>query len=132
MTGSRIRVTTAKPTDIPALFIQCKGLHSGRPLRKYMPNSFSIWTDDPLAYAKCYCLWKSRRYEIELKGSVIPFIRIKDARDILTEGFAALDLADNKHIKTVEVIDLALITKQKEITELQQLQVDLARSLVKW
>lgn len=132
MTGSRIGVTTAKPSDSPALFIQCKGLHSGRPLKKYIPNSFSVWTKDPLAYAKCYCIWNSRRYKIELKGSVVPFIRIGDARKILNEGFEALDLSDNKYLKTVELIDQVLIDKQKEIAKLQQLQVDLARSLVKW
>ncbi|PCJ67498.1 MAG: hypothetical protein COA58_04040 [Bacteroidetes bacterium] len=86
-----MKILTAKPDDSPALFIQCKGLHSGRPLKEYIPNSFAVFSDDPNIFDKCFTLWKTKQYRHLIIGSVVPFIRITDTRKLVSSIFPVLD-----------------------------------------
>ena len=126
-----MKLSYAKPTDRPALYIQCKGLHSGRPLRHYIPNSFSVFTDDPLAFAKVFILWKARIYEPDIIGSVVPFIRISDMRRIHREHLPIFEGKSPRLINTVQLIEDTLEQKEQEISKLKDLQIAFARKIAK-
>jgi hypothetical protein len=126
-----MRLSYAKPTDSPALYIQCKGLHSGKPLKDYIPNSFAVYTEDPNAFAKCFALWKTRKYQILIKGSVIPFITIYDTRKLHREQFPLLANKCPKRINAIQLIEDVIHLKEKDISSLKEMQHALASELVK-
>ena len=71
----------------PHFYILNKGLNSGRPMNKSCPNCFVVTTDtekqrEALFYL-CLSLQIGRYFSYYIKGSVIPFITIDDARQVL-------------------------------------------------
>ncbi len=68
-------------------FLLSKGLNAGRPSNIPCPNCFAIVTDNEedklYLYWLCYCLWQSKQFERMLTGSVIPFLRLKEASDVI-------------------------------------------------
>ena len=71
----------------PHFFILNKGLNSGKPLKEPCPNCFVITTQsndsrESLFYL-CLSLKIGRCFGYYLKGSVIPFICISDARSVI-------------------------------------------------
>jgi hypothetical protein len=71
----------------PHFFILSKGLNSGKPLNKPCPNCFVITTDSEETkeslYYLCLSLKIGRFFGYYLKGSVIPFISISDAKKVI-------------------------------------------------
>jgi restriction endonuclease S subunit len=67
----------------PSFWIQCKGEHSGRPLKKPIPNCFAVYTEEPFLFEYCYMLWKTGKFKASIIGSVIPFIRKKEMEEVL-------------------------------------------------
>jgi hypothetical protein len=68
-----------------AFYLQAKGLHSGRPTRTPIPNSFAVYCDHPEAYAAAFVAFAAAAYRPRLRGSVVPFLALGDARDILQQ-----------------------------------------------
>jgi hypothetical protein len=107
-------------------YIQAKGLHSGRPLKNPIPNSFAVTTDIKNAYEIVYSLWKAKSFYYFIGGSVVPFIRITDVKKIV---FAAINKADNynkKQLEQLNKIDLHIDNLNKQIELLKQMQIGLA------
>ncbi len=74
----------------PHFFILNKGLNSGKPLEKPCSNCFVITTGskesrDSLFYL-CLSLKIGKYFGYYLKGSVIPFICIVDAKSVIKEA----------------------------------------------
>ena len=74
----------------PHFYIQNKGLNSGKALNDPIPNSFIVTTDtneqrDELYYL-CFSLQIGRYFSYYIKGSVIPFITIDDARKVVNKA----------------------------------------------
>jgi hypothetical protein len=74
----------------PHFFILNKGLNSGKPLENPSPNCFVITTNskesrDSLFYL-CLSLQNGKYFAYYLKGSVIPFICISDAKSVLIKA----------------------------------------------
>jgi hypothetical protein len=70
----------------PHFFILCKGNNSGKPLTAPCPNCFVLECESgqkDLLYWMLWGLWKSRAFHPFLRGSVIPFIVLSDAREVL-------------------------------------------------
>ena len=71
----------------PHFFILNKGLNSGRPMPEPCPNCFVVTTSsedlrESLFYL-CLILKVGKYFSFYLKGSVIPFICITDARAVI-------------------------------------------------
>ncbi|MDO6803004.1 hypothetical protein Q4595_11145 [Wenyingzhuangia sp. 1_MG-2023] len=100
----------------PHFFILNKGLNSGKPLPRSCPNCFIITTTSEEAKNKLFSLSMMLQiggyYTYHLRGSVIPFINIKDCSNTLKKGITAT-LEVDKHIQIVEVL-------QKEQTRLSE------------
>jgi uncharacterized radical SAM superfamily Fe-S cluster-containing enzyme len=103
-------------------YIQCKGLHSGRPLKKPIPNCFAVFTDIPNAFELAYAVFTARKYEIYIKGSVIPFIRLSDAKEVLSKFANKSTYRIESNLKQIELIDKQIINLKKQIENLEHLK----------
>jgi len=74
----------------PHFFMLNKGLNSGRPMQEPCPNCFVITTNsedlrESLFYL-CLALKIGKYFSYYLKGSVIPFICVTDARTVIKKA----------------------------------------------
>jgi len=76
--------------NTPHFFILSKGLNSGRPMNLPCPNCFVITAASKSAreslYYLCLSLKTGQYFSYYLKGSVIPFICISDAKKVINEA----------------------------------------------
>ena len=79
----------------PHFFILNKGNNSGRPLSAPCANCFIIQFQNEIEkehiYWLIYCLWQSKAFYPFLRGSVIPFIVLRDIKSCLLEGINKMD-----------------------------------------
>jgi len=111
-------------------YIQCKGEHSGRPLRNAIPNCFAVFTDLPNAFQIAYAAFVSKNYHRHLKGSVIPFLRIADVEEVLGMFIDRIDQSNEHRLKQIEDIDRAIEAAKKQLTLLEQAKILTARRLI--
>ena len=76
--------------NVPHFFILNKGNNSGKPLVAPCPNCFVIQckteSEREQVYWLAYSLWQSRTFYSLLRGSVIPFIVLRDVKSCLLDG----------------------------------------------
>ncbi len=76
---------TAEPNKEETVFyIQCKGNNSGRPLKKPIPNCWEVRTFRSVDFEILYIIFESRILEPFLRGSVIPFLSLRDYKNIIS------------------------------------------------
>lgn len=125
-------MTIKQYNGTPATFyIQCKGEHSGRPLKNPIPNCFSVFTDIPNAYEIAYAAFVSKYYHRHIKGTCVPYIRIADAKEVLSLFISKVDERKQKSLKEIKQIDEAIKNMKKQIYLLEQLKLAKARNFVK-
>lgn len=99
------------PHDTNHFFILSKGYNAGKPLDKPCPNCFIVTAENEehkyQLFWVCYSLWKSGAYLPLLRGSVIPFLNIRDT--------------ESEIIKAVQVIKRNYADFNKSVGHLQQL-----------
>jgi len=111
-----------------SFYIQCKGLHSGRPMKDPIPNCFAVFSNDKNDYALCYSIWKAKLYEPYIWGSVIPFIRITHARNIINN--AMKNSYDVNKLESVMDIDELISIEEKKLAKLKVLQEVIAKRTI--
>ncbi len=83
-----------RPATGHHFYVLCKGNNSGRPSATPCPNCFTVSCDTPetkeTLYWLTYAMWKGRAFHPFLRGSVIPFITIRDYRKQLTLALHSL------------------------------------------
>jgi hypothetical protein len=109
----------------PHFFILSKGLNSGKPMNQPCPNCFVITTatEDQIQtlFYLCLSLQIGKYFSYYLKGSVIPFICIKDAKKVIQNALINYDQTQlnikveklKKIIQYEENLKLQLHTIQK-------------------
>ena len=117
----------------PHLFILNKGLNSGKPQKEPFTNSFVVIfehkKDCENIYYVAYSLWKSKYWNQNLVGSVIPFLRISDFKDQFnTKAKLMMEEYDQhvKHIATLKLLEL----KEKQFHENISLISEIGRAHV--
>lgn len=101
-------------------YIQSHGLHAGRPLKKPIRNCFAVWTKTPNAYEICTCLWIAKKYEYFIIGSVIPFIRLFEIKELLTKEFSkSYHLKSLKQLENVMSVELRLTAQTQHLKSLK-------------
>ena len=74
----------------PHFFILNKGNNSGKPLLAPCPNCFVIQfqceEEKEKTYWLSYSLWQSKAFYPFLRGSVIPFVVLRDVKSCLLDG----------------------------------------------
>jgi len=111
----------------PHFFILSKGFNSGKPMKEPCPNCFVITTTSESAreslYYLCLSLKIGKYFNYYLKGSVIPFICISDAKKVIN---AALQNNQDQQwklkvekLKKINVFEENLQQQLKLISELK-------------
>jgi len=100
-----------------ALFILSKGLNAGKPLAKPCPNCFAIEfraSEDVERFKSlCQILLQSQVFSQYLKGSVIPFLTIRDFRSIISRYAELVDNLPAEFSHLVEVLSAIAEQEQK-------------------
>jgi len=89
-------------------YVLSKGNNAGRPSAAACPNCFTVIAESPetkeTLYWLTYAMWRGRAFEPYLRGSVIPFISIRDYRRQLTAAVKKIDPAGAKVEQVVNVL----------------------------
>ena len=113
------------------VFALCKGLNSGKPLKAPCPNCFVLacksQAEKDFYTTLLFGLWKAKHFYPFHTGSVIPFIRISDFKQIVYEQ--ANRVEPKAFTLDVEKIKL-LEAKQKQMYEQMALINDVKRALM--
>lgn len=92
----------------PHFFILNKGNNSGKPLVHPCPNCFVIQfqseTDKEQIYWLLYSLWQSKAFYPYLRGSVIPFVVLRDVKECLTDAMEKMEANPGQFQKAVEAL----------------------------
>ncbi|WP_089382415.1 DUF6943 family protein [Lutibacter agarilyticus] len=117
----------------PHFFILNKGLNSGKPLDQPCPNCFVITTRSEQTreslYYLCLSLKTGRFFSYYLKGSVIPFICISDAKKVINTA-----LQNNQEqqwkikVEKLKKINAFEENLQQQLAAIKQLKIALLRS----
>jgi len=79
----------------PHFFILNKGNNSGKPLSAPCPNCFVIQFQNEIekeqVYWLMYSLWQSNAFYPFLRGSVIPFVVLRDVKSCLSAALNKVD-----------------------------------------
>lgn len=114
-----------------SFYIQIKGLHSGRPLHKSIRNCVAVYSEIPFLFEMVYLLFKGRKFEYYIGGSVVPFIRIDDVKKVISEAVLFYRPEKIKLLDQVNKIDDVLSLYQKQTKLLQVAQMAICREFLK-
>ncbi len=103
--------------NMPHFFILNKGNNSGKPLFAPCPNCFVIRfqceEEKEQIYWLSYSLWQSKAFYPLLRGSVIPFVVLRDVKSCLLDGLNKVDENPAQFEKAVAALrSLEAIEKQ--------------------
>jgi len=103
----------------PHFFILNKGNNSGKPLSAPCPNCFVIQFQNEIekeqVYWLMYSLWQSKAFYPFLRGSVIPFVVLRDVKSCLTAALNKVDENPAQFEKAVVVLQsLEAMEKQNK------------------
>jgi len=94
--------------SMPHFFILNKGNNSGKPLLAPCPNCFVIQcktdSEKEQLYWLSYSLWQSRAFYPFLRGSVIPFVVLRDVKSCLLDGLNKANEKPAQFEKAVEAL----------------------------
>ena len=94
--------------SMPHFFILNKGNNSGKPLAVPCPNCFVIHFQSEKMkeqiYWLSYSLWQSKAFYPFLRGSVIPFVVLRDVKSCLLDGLNKVDENPAQFEKAVAVL----------------------------
>ncbi|HEY1038226.1 MAG TPA: hypothetical protein VGF30_02425 [Bacteroidia bacterium] len=117
----------------PHFFILSKGNNSGKPLEIPCPNCFVCLCKDDDEKQKLYWLfyglWQGKYFNPFLTGSVIPFIRLDDLKQVAKLALAKIELQPQQFTKNISVMQL-LDEKAKVVQEQIKLIKQAKRALM--
>ena len=94
--------------SMPHFFILNKGNNSGKPLAVPCPNCFVIQfqceEEKEKTYWLSYSLWQSKAFYPLLRGSVIPFVVLRDVKSCLLDGLDKVNENPDKFEKAVSTL----------------------------
>jgi hypothetical protein len=97
-----------KSYEKPHFFILNKGRNSGKPLRQSCANCFVIQFPDTGTMEKIYWmmlgLWRSKAFHPYLRGSVIPFINLKDLKNCVSQAMVSFSNTPDQFNKNVKAL----------------------------
>jgi hypothetical protein len=113
-----------------AFFALSHGINSGKPAREPWRNSFLIqcnsFEECEYWYWLCWGLHKSKRFERELTGSVIEFIRLSDFKKVLNNANSAVNKSKLQSIiTTMRQIDEHNLLCESKMKLLKSAQISL-------
>jgi hypothetical protein len=118
---------TGRKTTEHEFYVLCKGNNSGRPSHTPQVNSFVVMAgsseEKDHLYWLSYALWKSRGFEPFLRGSVIPFITIREYSHLLRERQTAAPLeVVGKVVKVLATLDESEAAACRQLQAIMQMR----------
>lgn len=117
----------------PRFWILCKGMNSGKPLSMPCPNSFVVEAETEelkeSLYWISFTLWRAKAFHPYLIGSVIPFIRIGDYKQLVCEKLEVVMENPAEFAETVKKLQLIEL-KEKQFKENLQLIQELKKAYI--
>lgn len=114
-------------------YILNKGINSGKPLKRACPNCYSFTTesaeDYEFYYWICYGLYISKKFQRELIGSVILYIRIGDAKKLIHDAAQKIYFNQNNYSNKVKIL-LNIEEKERLILEQTKAIKQLKRAIL--
>ncbi len=107
----------------PNFYIQVKGLHSGRPIKTPIVNCVAVYSDFPYLFEIVYLLWNGRKFESDIIGSVVPFIRIDAIKKIIALGLESYRPEKKKLLEKINLIDQVVVNHKEQIKLYQRAQM---------
>ena len=106
-------------------FLLSKGLNAGKPLEKPCPNCLVLFAKNEEERNKlfwlCFGLWQASFFRPFITGSVIPFIRLGDLKQVIAEALA--NLKENEFEKSVSVMQDLQKYQEKISKQLELIKV---------
>ena len=65
-------------------FVQSHGFNAGRPLKEPIPNCWEVRTERSADFEILYIIFESKILDSFFRGSVIPFISLRDYKNVIT------------------------------------------------
>ncbi|UMB60173.1 hypothetical protein MHL31_13940 [Lutibacter sp. A80] len=117
----------------PHFFILNKGLNSGKPMEQPCPNCFVITTNSEVSreslYYLCLSLKIGKFFGYYLKGSVIPFICISDAKNVINTALQNYQEQQWQiKVEKLKKINAFEENLKQQIQAISQLKIALLRS----
>jgi hypothetical protein len=117
-------------------FLLSKGLNAGKPLDKPCPNCFVLFADceeeKNKLYWLCFGLWQAHFFRRFLTGSVIPFIRLHDVKQIINEALSRVDFTElEKSISVLNNLQKHQENISKQLELIKQAKKSLMYSVLK-
>ena len=126
-------LTARHETGKPHFYVLNKGLNSGKPLHLPCPNCFIIQSENEefkeVLYWISFALWRTKAFHPFLIGSVIPFIRIGDYKQLITEKLEVVKANPIKFTETINQLSF-IEMKEKQLKENLKLILELKRAYV--
>jgi hypothetical protein len=117
----------------PHFFALNKGLNSGKPLLLPCPNCFKIEAENEefkeTLYWVSFALWRAKAFHPFLIGSVIPFIRIGDYKQLINEKLEVVKASPAEFAETVKQLRF-IEMKEKQFLQNLKLIQELKRAYV--
>ena len=117
----------------PHFFVLNKGLNSGKPLQVPCPNCFTIQAESEefkeVIYWISFALWRTKAFHPFLIGSVIPFIRIGDYKQLINEKMEVVKANPAGFAETIKNLSF-IEMKENQLKENLRLIQELKRAYV--
>lgn len=115
---------------IPSFFIQTKGEHSGRPLKKPIPNCCAVYSEIPNLYEIVFLLFKGKEFHPHVIGSVIPFIRLDDLQKVIDKGLNVHHPKAAQLLNQTKAIEDLINVSNEKIKLLKSMQVAICKEFL--
>lgn len=119
-------------------WVLCKGNNAGKPLQKPCPNCFIVVCDTQAERdfyeSLCFSLWKAKIFERELIGSVIPFIRLPEFRQVVNHYARMTQHQPEKVLKLADSVNKAMQYEEvirQQLAKVRQMQMAIVYSFLK-
>ena len=117
----------------PHFWVLCKGMNSGKPLSMPCPNSFRVETETEemkeSLYWVSFSLWRAKAFHPYLIGSVIPFIRIGDYKNLVSEKLEVVKASPAEFAETIKKLHFIEL-KEKQFLQNFNLMQELKKAYV--
>ena len=119
-------VAAKSKIEKPHFWVLCKGMNSGKPLSSPCPNSFKIEAETEefkeTLYWISFALWRAKTFHPFLIGSVIPFIRIGDYKEVICEKLEVVTANPAEFAETVKKLRFIELKEKQFLQNLRLIQ----------
>jgi hypothetical protein len=128
--GNRTEATATETV----FFVQSHGFNAGRPLKEPIPNCWEVRTERSADFEILYIIFESKILDSFFRGSVIPFISLKDYKNIITpilKNAIHENRIINEHYMQIRKIESQMQQQDKIKKLMQELKKTLSIELFK-